>query len=367
MAFPKARFRRALTNWFRRHGRELPWRQTRDPYAILVSEFMLQQTQVSTVIPYYDEWLCRFPDFASLARASENDVLHAWQGLGYYARARNLHATAKSVVSQYGGRLPSSVGEMRQLPGIGKYTARAVATFAFNQSVPIVEANTSRVLARLFDFRRSIESPAGRTTLWEYAASLLPESNARTYNSALVDLGAIVCLSRKPKCIVCPVKKFCSAENPAALPIKKPRPRIKRITEKHAFVLQRGRILLEQSRCRWRGMWILPRLQTRTLNRRPIYESVFPFTNHRVTLQAFCQVGHEITNEWQRWFRIRSLDSVAIPSPHRRAITNLLGVPRLCGPNGAHSTIRRLKAELQTVASHRHNSSTQSPPPWSGS
>src|SRR5437660_7122512 len=155
-------FQRALLGWYRQHGRDLPWRRTRDPYAILVSEFMLQQTQVATVEPYYHQWLRRFPDFASLARASENEVLRAWQGLGYYARARNLHATAKTVMDRHGGNFPRGIEQMRQLSGIGKYTAHAVASFAFNQSVPIVEANTGRVLARLFNLRESIDSYPGR-------------------------------------------------------------------------------------------------------------------------------------------------------------------------------------------------------------
>jgi len=133
VAFPKAEFRRALIRWYRKNGRDLPWRHTRDPYAILVSELMLQQTQVVTVMPYYNDWLRRFPNFASLACACENDVLHAWQGLGYYARARNLHATAMAVVKRYGERFPRSVEEMQQLPGIGKYTAHAVASLAFDQ------------------------------------------------------------------------------------------------------------------------------------------------------------------------------------------------------------------------------------------
>jgi A/G-specific adenine glycosylase len=317
-------FRGSLLCWYRRHGRDLPWRQTRDPYAILVSEFMLQQTQVATVISYYHEWLRQFPDFAALNGASENDILRAWQGLGYYARARNLHATARAVVDRFRGRFPRSIDQMRRLPGIGKYTAHAVASFAFNQSVPIVEANTARVLARLFDFRRSIESPAGQETLWECATSLVPKSNARTYNSALVDLGALVCLPRMPKCTVCPVKKFCSAENPAALPIKKPRRRTKRITEEHAFVLQRGRILLEQSRRRWRGMWILPLLQTRPVNRRAMYESIFPFTNHRVTLRVYAERSRKTDKHSQRWIRINSLESIPISLPHRRALQHLL-------------------------------------------
>src|SRR5205814_1965660 len=208
---------------------DLPWRQTRDPYAILVSEFMLQQTQVATVIPYYHVWLRRFPDFSALSRASGNDVLHAWQGLGYYTRARNLHATARAVADQYRGRFPQSIEQMQQFPGVGKYTAHAVASFAFNQSVPIVEANTARVLARLFDFRGSIESPAAWANLWEYAASLVPKSNARTYNSALIDLGALICIPQDPKCGICPVKEFCLAKNPGTLPVRKSRSRITRL------------------------------------------------------------------------------------------------------------------------------------------
>ena len=171
---------------------------TCDPYAILVSEFMLQQTQVATVIPYYEAWLRRFPNFASLARASENDVLRSWQGLGYYARARNLHATARAVLENHRGRFPQSIDRMRRLPGIGKYTANAVASFAFDRSVPIVETNTTRVLARLFDFRKSIDSSSGRKTLWQHAARLLPKSGARTFNSALLDLGALICVARNP-------------------------------------------------------------------------------------------------------------------------------------------------------------------------
>src|SRR5436309_9991295 len=258
VAFPKAEFRRALTNWHRRHGRDLPWRGTRDPYAILVSEFMLQQTQVATVIPYYQKWLRTFPNFASLARASENEVLRAWQGLGYYARARNLHATAKTIMDRHGGNFPRGIDQMRQLSGIGKYTAHAVASFAFDQSVPIVEANTARVLTRFFNFRESIDSMAGRKTLWQHAASRLPKSGAAMFNSALLDLGALVCVARKPKCDVCPVIAFCCAKNPTEIPVRKSRPETKQLIERHAPTVRRGRMLTDQSRHRWRGMWILP-------------------------------------------------------------------------------------------------------------
>jgi len=326
MAFQSAKFRRRLLSWYRRHGRDLPWRRTRDPYAILVSEFMLQQTQVATVIPYYHEWLRRFPDFASLARASENEVLRAWQGLGYYARARNLHATAKTVMDRHGGAFPRGIEQMRQLSGIGKYTAHAVASFAFKQSVPIIEANTGRVLARLFNLRESIDSDAGRKTLWQQAASLLPKSGAATFNSALLDLGALICVARKPKCDVCSVKTFCRAKNPAALPVRKSRPETKQLIEKHALIVRRDRILLEQSRHRWRGMWILPPLEPDCLKqhrfqRPPLYESVFPFTHHRVTLSVHRRPAPKRIAPGQQWFG--SIEEVAMPSPHRRAIDAL--------------------------------------------
>jgi A/G-specific adenine glycosylase len=327
-------FHRSLLAWYRCYGRDLPWRRTRDPYTILVSEFMLQQTQVATVIPYYNAWLGRFPDFVSLARASENDVLRAWQGLGYYARARNLHAAARAVVNRHGGRFPRSVGQMQQLRGIGKYTAHAVASFAFDEAVPIVEANTARVLARILGFRRPIDSAAGQKALWQHAAALVPKRSVRIYNSALIDLGALVCVPRQPKCGICPVKKFCRAKNPQILPVRKCLPHKKRLIEQHAFVVRRGKILLEQSSTRWRGMWMLPRLQRRPNNQRPIYESVFPFTNHRVVMNVFARrpqkndppkdrfvVGNRPS---KRWIRIRTLESVPIPSPHRKALQHLL-------------------------------------------
>ena len=285
---------------------------------------MLQQTQVATVIPYYKEWLRRFPDFASLGRASENDVLHAWQGLGYYNRARNLHATARTVIDRHLGRFPRSVEQMQQLPGIGKYTAHAVASFAFDQSVPIVESNTARVLTRLFDFRESIDSDRGRQTLWQYAAMLVPKSNASIYNSALIDLGALVCVARQPKCDICPVEKFCRAKNPQILPVRKSHPRTKRLIEQHAFVVRQGKILLERSSTRWRGMWILPPLQKGSVNQRPVYRSIFPFTNHRVTLSVYVRHREKIPKPLQSWVRIDSLDSIPMPSPHRKALRHLL-------------------------------------------
>jgi A/G-specific adenine glycosylase len=326
VAFKTAEFRRHLLSWYRRHGRDLPWRESRDPYAVLVSELMLHQTQVVTVVPYYREWLRRFPDFAILARASENEVLHAWQGLGYYARARNLHSTASIIVGRYHGRFPRAIEQMRRLPGIGKYTSHAVASFAFHRRVPIVEANTARVLARLFNFRQCIDSAVSRKILWQHAASLLPKSGASTFNSALLDLGALVCVARKPKCNRCPVKAFCRAKKPAALPVKKSSRQTKLLIETHALIVRRGRILLEQSSHRWRGMWILPPIKVSrkrsSFRTRPIYQSVFPFTYHRVTLAVYRRPAPKQIAPPQKWFA--STKDAAMPSPHRRAVDALL-------------------------------------------
>jgi A/G-specific adenine glycosylase len=322
-----AQFRHRLLRWYRKNGRDLPWRRTTDPYAIFVSEVMLQQTQVSAVIPYYERWLLRFPNIESLARASESEVLHAWQGLGYYSRARNLHAAAKILRDKYGGILPSRFEELVALPGVGRYTANAIATFAFNRSVPLIEANTARVFARVFNVRVPIDERAGRNALWQAAETLLPKRGARIHNSALMDLGATICTARTPKCEICPVRNHCLATEPSLLPIKKRRPREERLTEFHSFDYARGRVLLEQSQKRWRGLWILPSLQRRPANESALYVSEFPFTHYRITLSVFASSSRTRPNGTRRWFAIRNLETIAIPSPHRRALRQLLSTP----------------------------------------
>jgi A/G-specific adenine glycosylase len=319
-------FRRALLAWYRQNGRDLPWRRTTNPYAILVSEFMLQQTQVATVIPYYNAWMRRFPNFAALAAASEQEVLHAWQGLGYYNRARNLRAAAQRIVQE--GGFPQSLETIGELPGVGRYTARAVATFAFNRPVPIVEANIGRLLARVFDLQIPIDSSGGRDRLWEFATNLVPARAASTYNSALMDLGALVCGSR-PKCAICPVKRFCRATDPSRLPIKKPRQATKLCIEHHSFTQRGGRVLLEQSNGRWRGMWMLPRLAAPPAGRKALHLSEFPFTHHRITLAVHARREVTAKNSTGQWFPIRDLASVPLPSPHRRALAEILAARSL--------------------------------------
>ena len=201
---------------------------------------MLQQTQAATVIPYYNRWLRRFPTIRSLASATESEVLHAWEGLGYYARARNFHRCAKTIFGEWRGKFPNGPDALRSLPGIGRYTANAIAVFAFNRSLPIVEANTARVLTRLFNIRAPIDSTHGRRELWKLSVKLVPQNTARDFQNAMMDLGALICTAHNPRCQICPVKEFCRARDPASLPRKRKRAAIVRLTESQ-FVYKRGR------------------------------------------------------------------------------------------------------------------------------
>ena len=329
---PAATFpRRALTAWFRRAARVLPWRCTRDPYAILVSEIMLQQTQVATVIPFYERWLARFPDFPSLAAAEENDVLSLWQGLGYYSRARNLHRAAKTVVSTHGGAMPRDPAHIRTLPGIGRYTAGAVASFAFDLPEPLVDANVARVLARLLDLHTPIDSTAGQAALWAEAISLVPKRGARIFNSALMELGALICTPRAPRCGECPIRKSCvaSANGTAeSLPRKKPRRTRAELAEHCAWTMHRRRILLEQQTGkRWRGLWKLPALPAAP-HTTPLLTLEYPFTHHRVTLSIFAQPAPSPLHENLAWHALATLADIPLTAPHRRAIEKLCSCPR---------------------------------------
>jgi A/G-specific adenine glycosylase len=205
-----ARFSRALRAWFRRNGRALPWRDTRDPYRVLVSEAMLQQTQVARVLGYYDRFLERFPTLRDLASARPRQVRESWEGLGYYSRASNLHALARATPE-----IPSEPAALRALPGIGPYTAGAVASFAFERRVPLVDTNVARVLRRAFAPRADLTTARGRKKLWAVAAALLPRTGkvTWTHNQALMELGALVCTARIAKCGECPVRPYCKSGN----------------------------------------------------------------------------------------------------------------------------------------------------------
>lgn len=209
-------FSRLLRTWFLRNGRDLPWRKTRDPYRILVSELMLQQTQVSRVVEYYDRFLVRFPTLDHVAAARPRQVREAWHGLGYYARARNLHRLARDVAKPNGtGAVPAEPTALRKLPGIGAYTAGAVASFAYERRAPLVDTNVARVLRRVFAPRLQPESARGRRAVWDIAQCLLPRTGKATWthNQALIELGALVCTARVMRCAVCPVRRCCLTGN----------------------------------------------------------------------------------------------------------------------------------------------------------
>ena len=208
----RQRFRKRLLEWYRENGRDLPWRRTTDPYHILVSEVMLQQTQVDRVLPKYDEWLRKYPSLEVLAAAEEGEVSETWRPLGYNIRPRRLHAIARESVARYGGALPSDEETLRSFKGIGAYTAGAVLSFAFRQRAAILDTNVARVLFRIFIGRGNPRSHAMRRHLWEISRTVLPvQRNVFDFNQALMDFGATLCVARKPKCLVCPMTRSCAA------------------------------------------------------------------------------------------------------------------------------------------------------------
>ena len=206
------RFAARLLRWYAIHRRDLPWRRdAHDPYRVWISETLLQQTQVTTVIPYYERFLARFPTVSALASAPLDDVLKTWEGAGYYARARNLHRAAQEIVARFNGKVPSTIAELLTLPGIGRYTAGAVASIAFNRDAPVLDGNVVRVLCRYFNISADPKSAAGVRVLWELATQLVPHQRAGDYNQALMDHGATICTPRQPACAVCPLNRGCIA------------------------------------------------------------------------------------------------------------------------------------------------------------
>ena len=252
-----------LLAWYSEKRRELPWRGLSDPYAVWVSEIMLQQTRVETVIPYYKRWMSRFPTIASLAEASQQEVLAAWEGLGYYSRARNLQRAAQVVMAEHGGELPLDPHVLRKLPGIGRYTAGAIAAIAFGLDEPALDGNIRRVLARVFNVELPARSPAGERRLWELVSLHLPPGKASEYNQALMDLGATVCTRSAPRCPDCPLAPGCQAR---LLGIQKERPvgqkktAIPHHTITAAVIVRDGQVLITQrpQHSLLGGLWEFP-------------------------------------------------------------------------------------------------------------
>ena len=259
---------RLLVAWFEEHQRKLPWRGTRNLYRIWVSEIMLQQTQVNAVIPYYQRFLASFPTVTDLAAATEELVLRHWEGLGYYRRARQLHAAARKVVAEFGGEFPRTYDEVRSLPGIGRYTAGAILSLGLDQRLPILEANTIRLLSRLTAFRGETQSTKGQAFLWNVAEKILPPKDIGKFNQALMELGSLVCTPRQPACAACPLAALCptrALDLTESIPGPKKPKQFEEVVEA-AVVIRRGSKVFIRRRGegeRWAGLWDFPRFAAR--------------------------------------------------------------------------------------------------------
>jgi len=267
-----ATVRRPLLAWYRRYKRDLPWRGSVDPYRVWVSEIILQQTRVDQGLPYYERFLAAFPTVEALAQAPLGRVLKSWEGLGYYTRARNLHAAARSVVAA--GRFPETARGWQELPGVGRYTANAIASFVYGERVPIVDGNVQRVLTRLYDIADSIDAGPTQKLLWDLAGSLVPAKNPGEFNQALMELGACVCSPRKPLCAGCPLQRQCQARaagTQEARPVRATKKRVPQIKCAAAVIERRGQLLLARRPASGMlgGLWEFPCVEVESWKEAP--------------------------------------------------------------------------------------------------
>jgi len=328
-------FRSAVVEWFDQVGENHPWRQTRDPYAVLVSELMLQQTRIETVLSrrYFERWMEQFPDVQALADADVDAVLKVWEGLGYYRRARNLKKAAETVVSEHEGKFPRDLAEILALPGVGRYTAGAVASFAYGASAPIVDANVARVFSRIFDLQDEIDSTAGQRKLWDWADALVPLTVAREFNSGLMELGQKVCTSTSPDCISCPISSWCRCSKPEGLPKKKPKRKIEEVAESVFLALSPdGSVLLERETGERRtGLLRLPHTDEQSIGWPVVSVTKYTITRYRVTLTCLAAPKDHVppSRHTLIWCGPDELQEVAIASPYRKVLHALLEEPRL--------------------------------------
>jgi A/G-specific adenine glycosylase len=338
-------FQKKLLAWFAANRRPLPWREDYQPYHVWISEVMLQQTQMGRAVDYFRRWIARFPDVAAVAAAERDELLKYWEGLGYYSRIDNLHRAARAICERHGGALPERLEELQQLPGIGRYTAAAIASIAFGRDVALVDANVSRLFARLFDLDQPLYDGAGRRLIEGMAAGLLPAGQARDYNQALMELGALLCLPKRPRCQDCPLSELCLAKKRntvANRPVPRP-PAAKIDLPMAAVALVAGdRVLIRQRPAKgmWAGLWEFPGLVLP-----PGDEAVaalrreLPFlarlttpwiklariehhhTKYRVLLDGYlCRLAAspKDTPAGCRWVRMEELAAYAFSAGHRR-------------------------------------------------
>ena len=309
-------FTRRLMKWYSEHKRELPWRETDDPYRIWISEVILQQTRIVQGMGYYQRFTERFPDVRSLAAASEEKVLKVWQGLGYYSRARNLHQAARQVVTLYGGRLPSSYSALLSLKGVGQYTAAAVASIAFRQPHAVVDGNVFRVLTRLFAIETAIDTSQGRTMITEIAQSLLAADDPGGYNQAIMDFGAMICTPSQPRCEDCVLKESCLAHahrNVTAYPVKARKTKIQN-RYFHYFHIVHGNQTYLQKRDRtgiWKNLYEFPLIETEQPVDFPLLEQTDAFRQlfsgiTDLLIDPLLTVRHQLTHQLihTRFYRV---------------------------------------------------------------
>lgn len=345
-----ASFVSALFRWYGGNRRDLPWRRTRDPYAVWISEIMLQQTQVSTVIPYYERFLRRFPDVAALAGAPLDDVLKCWEGLGYYSRARHMHGAAKEVREKYGGKFPAEYGALRALPGLGDYTAAAVASIAFGVPEPVVDGNVWRVFSRIL----SIADPpaAGKKKVRAFLGTIIPPEDPSTFNQAIMELGALICSPRNPDCGACPARSFCSAHRAGKVGEFPPKAEKKVLPRQEwaCLAVQRGGDVLVRRRPLeglWGGLWELPTAciegeesarsaaariaasfgltgpDAKLTRLRPVKHT---FTHFKLTLHPFLVRAESVLLTGECRWAGAAEPAVAMPVPHAKVIQAIVSL-----------------------------------------
>ncbi|MCY2983540.1 MAG: A/G-specific adenine glycosylase [Planctomycetota bacterium] len=355
-----SRLRRLAIKWFSENGRKLPWRITSDPYAIWVSEIMLQQTQVATVIPFYHRFLASFPDVVSLAEASLDDVYRHWAGLGYYRRARQMHQTAQLVKEAHAGVFPTDFQSVRELPGIGRYTAGAILSFSADQRQPIVEANTQRLYARLLHLKQETTSKTGQSHLWSFAKLVLPKrKGSGSVNQALMEIGSQVCLPKNPLCLVCPLSDLCptfKSGSQAMIPVPKPPKDFTDLREVALVIYDsKGRFLMRRcgSKERWAGLWDFPRFDVTPCKTeaseaihvaeqfrerfgksvrigQKIHELKHAVTRYRIQLKSYeAEIDSSVRARWKEevetlWADVDELSKLALSSSGKRLWNSVL-------------------------------------------
>lgn len=327
----KNAFRKALADWFSKVGKDYPWRRTREPYPVLVSEIMLQQTQIATVLGkgYYTRFLEKFPDLTTLAQADDESLLKAWEGLGYYRRARMLRETARAIIERHDGVFPEEESDLLRLPGIGPYTAAALRAFSFRKPSGLVDGNVSRVFSRITADSEPIDSSKVIRRHREWAMELCDPEDPATHQHAMMELGQTICRPGRPACEACPISAFCECETPEKLPNKKPPAAITEIEEHAVFCRdEKGRILLHQeSGNRRNGLWKLPLRSPKEIKGlEKIYSASYGITRYRVALRVFllgdpAESGVEAGDEWVDPERIAELPFAA---PYRKAIVAII-------------------------------------------